>query len=148
MGIDRLTMFLSNKWNIKEVLLFPAMKPTPEQADRMNLLKKSHGVPSAATQGTAATAASTSSAFSGNAVTVNAAAFEGVNVNSAAGLASVADKLQGKVFVNGSTPSRDDAALYDALSHVPSAALKTNPTVFAYYGTIGQFASGIRQSWH
>eukprot|EP01036_Dinobryon_divergens_P039691 gene39691-52367_t len=24
-GIDRLTMFLSNKWNIKEVLLFPAM---------------------------------------------------------------------------------------------------------------------------
>ena len=27
MGIDRLTMFLTNKWNIKEVLLFPAMKP-------------------------------------------------------------------------------------------------------------------------
>jgi len=31
-GVDRLTMFLSNKWNIKEVLLFPAMKPTDEQA--------------------------------------------------------------------------------------------------------------------
>lgn len=31
-GIDRLTMFLSNKWNIKEVLLFPAMRPTDEQA--------------------------------------------------------------------------------------------------------------------
>eukprot|EP00397_Hematodinium_sp_SG-2012_P026807 GEMP01028126.1.p1 GENE.GEMP01028126.1~~GEMP01028126.1.p1 ORF type:complete len:565 (+),score=121.50 GEMP01028126.1:46-1740(+) len=27
MGIDRLTMFLSNKNNIKEVILFPAMKP-------------------------------------------------------------------------------------------------------------------------
>ena len=27
MGIDRMTMFLTNKWNIKEVLLFPAMKP-------------------------------------------------------------------------------------------------------------------------
>lgn len=26
-GVDRLAMFLSNKWNIKEVLLFPAMKP-------------------------------------------------------------------------------------------------------------------------
>ena len=26
-GIDRITMFLSNKFNIKEVLLFPAMKP-------------------------------------------------------------------------------------------------------------------------
>jgi len=31
LGIDRLTMFLSNKNNIKEVLLFPAMKPSPEQ---------------------------------------------------------------------------------------------------------------------
>lgn len=29
-GIDRLTMFLTNSNNIKEVLLFPAMKPTPE----------------------------------------------------------------------------------------------------------------------
>jgi hypothetical protein len=25
-------MFLTNKWNIKEVLLFPAMKPEPTQA--------------------------------------------------------------------------------------------------------------------
>lgn len=31
LGIDRLTMFLSNKNNIKEVLLFPAMKPNDEQ---------------------------------------------------------------------------------------------------------------------
>ena len=30
LGVDRLTMFLSNKNNIKEVLLFPAMKPTDE----------------------------------------------------------------------------------------------------------------------
>lgn len=27
MGIDRLTMFLTDSNNIKEVLLFPAMKP-------------------------------------------------------------------------------------------------------------------------
>jgi len=33
LGIDRLTMFLSNKNNIKEVLLFPAMKPTDEQLE-------------------------------------------------------------------------------------------------------------------
>lgn len=31
LGVDRLTMFLSNKNNIKEVLLFPAMKPTDAQ---------------------------------------------------------------------------------------------------------------------
>ena len=35
MGIDRMTMFLSNKANIKEVLLFPAMKPTDEQYKQM-----------------------------------------------------------------------------------------------------------------
>lgn len=37
LGVDRLTMFLSNKSNIKEVLLFPAMKPTDEQ---MALIKQ------------------------------------------------------------------------------------------------------------
>lgn len=31
LGVDRLTMFLSNKNNIKEVLLFPAMKPTDQE---------------------------------------------------------------------------------------------------------------------
>jgi lysyl-tRNA synthetase class 2 len=30
MGIDRLTMLLSDSNNIKEVLLFPAMKPNDE----------------------------------------------------------------------------------------------------------------------
>ena len=37
-GVDRLTMFLSNKWNIKEVLLFPAMKPTDEQVNNVRNL--------------------------------------------------------------------------------------------------------------
>ena len=32
-GIDRLTMFLSDNNNIKEVLLFPAMKPDESNAD-------------------------------------------------------------------------------------------------------------------
>ena len=41
-GVDRLAMFLSNKWNIKEVLLFPAMKPTEEQQ-----AARGHGKPAA-----------------------------------------------------------------------------------------------------
>lgn len=40
MGIDRMTMFLSNKWNIKEVLLFPAMKPTDEMAEKVRKMHK------------------------------------------------------------------------------------------------------------
>ena len=40
MGIDRMAMFLSNKWNIKEVLLFPAMKPTDELAEKVRALHK------------------------------------------------------------------------------------------------------------
>ncbi|CAH1764559.1 20830_t:CDS:2 [Entrophospora sp. SA101] len=34
MGIDRLTMFLTDSSNIKEVLLFPAMKPIEEKTDK------------------------------------------------------------------------------------------------------------------
>jgi len=30
LGIDRLTMFLTGNYNIKEVILFPAMKPKDE----------------------------------------------------------------------------------------------------------------------
>ena len=42
MGIDRMCMFLTNKWNIKEVLLFPAMRPTEEQYRQRNALVKPH----------------------------------------------------------------------------------------------------------
>jgi len=42
LGIDRLTMFLTNKNNIKEVLLFPAMKPTDEQLALVNAHKKAN----------------------------------------------------------------------------------------------------------
>lgn len=50
LGVDRLTMFLSNKNNIKEVLLFPAMKPTDEQyALIAKNAKASQGPPVAAT---------------------------------------------------------------------------------------------------
>ena len=40
LGIDRLTMFLSNKNNIKEVLLFPAMKPTDDQLSIISANRK------------------------------------------------------------------------------------------------------------
>jgi len=36
LGVDRLTMFLTNSNNIKEVLLFPAMKPVTNEATKEN----------------------------------------------------------------------------------------------------------------
>jgi lysyl-tRNA synthetase, class II len=37
MGIDRLTMLLTDSNNIKEVLLFPAMKPDADESkDKLN----------------------------------------------------------------------------------------------------------------
>merc|ERR1712154_467521 len=44
LGVDRLTMFLANKNNIKEVLLFPAMKPTDDQLALVNAHKKANGI--------------------------------------------------------------------------------------------------------
>lgn len=55
LGIDRLTMFLTDSNNIKEVLLFPAMKPEASAASTVD-----------ATTGTAATAASTVTASLNN----------------------------------------------------------------------------------
>jgi len=53
LGVDRLTMFLTNKNNIKEVLLFPAMKPTDEQL----ALVSAHKSANKATKGDATGAA-------------------------------------------------------------------------------------------
>merc|ERR1711920_1049231 len=43
MGIDRLTMFLTDKNNIKEILLFPQMKPSEEEIKRRMELAKASG---------------------------------------------------------------------------------------------------------
>lgn len=139
-GIDRLTMFLSNKWNIKEVLLFPAMKPTPEQAERLGLWNKKAVAP-----GAAAPAAAVSS---GPVVNVAGSALIGgdVNVNSTEGLAQVADLVKGKNFVQG-VPSKEDVLLHAALSQLPRNALQSQPSVLAYFNGVSQFSPAIRSTW-
>jgi lysyl-tRNA synthetase class 2 len=139
-GVDRLTMFLSNKWNIKEVLLFPAMKPTPEQAERLGLWNKKPAAP-----GIAAPAAAVSS---GPVVNVAGSALIGgdVNVNSTEGLAQVADLVKGKNFVQGA-PSKEDALLQAALAQLPRNALQSQPAVLAYFNGVSQFSPAIRSTW-
>jgi len=117
-GIDRLAMFLSNKWNIKEVLLFPAMKPTPEQQNLSGSLHKK----------------------------VVAAVAGNNGASSVPELVRVKEQLNGKLFVNGS-PSAADNALFDTLRGIDKNILRSEPEVFAYYNTLNQFSAATRSSW-
>jgi lysyl-tRNA synthetase class 2 len=149
-GVDRLAMFLSNKWNIKEVLLFPAMKPTDEQAERIKGLHKKTGAsPAAKDAANATSSASPAAALPAglNAVPMDSALFAGVNLGTLDGLSALKEKVAGKTFLTGA-PSKEDAVVYDALATVPAAALRANaPEVYAYFSTVGQFAPAVRASW-
>ncbi len=133
-GVDRLAMFLSNKWNIKEVLLFPAMKPTPEQQERMNSLKKVEKKPDLHLEGKIVT-------------TSGSSVLGTVNLNSKEGLLKLSSALQGKSFVNSFGPSAEDKIIYDALKQVPRSNLKGFPAVVAYFGTLSQFSEEVRNLW-
>ena len=146
-GIDRLCMFLTNKWNIKEVLLFPAMKPTDEQADRMKILKKGGGsfTPGPGSKDFVKATASSSGL---NITVAGSTLLANVNLGSPEGLQVLKSKIAGKIFLSGS-PSKEDAIVYTALSTYPSGELKkASPEVNAWYNTIGQFAEHIRSSWN
>jgi hypothetical protein len=91
LGVDRLTMFLANKNNIKEVLLFPAMKPTEEQ---MELITKN---------------APKREGITAPVSCMGVGAFAGVDLFSPSGIAKLNDALTGKTFLNGDAPSKDDA---------------------------------------
>ena len=128
MGIDRMAMFLSNKWNIKEVLLFPAMKPTDELAEKVRALHKQPAAGAAAGAG--------------------AAGAGGAKGGVSAGLLQEASaRVAGKSFAKGGSPSAEDAALFQTLSAVPLAELKAFPAVLGYYKGIAQFPAQARAAW-
>lgn len=149
-GIDRLTMFLSNKWNIKEVLLFPAMKPTDEQAERMSHLKKATAAPAALPMkvggGAVVLSPSASVSYSVAAVAEGSELMEGVDLGSLEGLSRLAELVTGKTFLKG-FPSREDALVAKALSTLPVATLKSVPSVYTWFSTISQFAERVRSTW-
>lgn len=118
-GVDRLTMFLSNKWNIKEVLLFPAMKPNED------LISKKTAVPASSTNAEKATA--------NNALIV---AVSDVNL-----------KLAGKPFINGVSPSKDDAEAFKTLVGVTLETLRCFPSVLSWYNTVSIFSDAVRDKW-
>lgn len=153
MGIDRMAMFLSNKWNIKEVLLFPAMKPTDEQASRMkkmhkkdpvHIVKGPAGVPEG---GDALSAVKQSDAAAVAAVFAECQVTEGGSMR--AMLEALQGVLNGQQFIGGSAPSQRDAKIYDAVSSAVSVQgiRAAFPEVHTYLTTVGVFAPHVRASW-
>ena len=148
-GVDRLTMFLSNKWNIKEVLLFPAMKPTDEHTERMKSIKKATATAIGAMTGAPTpVSATTTSLPVMNVVATGSTIFGNINLCSPEGIVTMKSHMKGKLFLQGGSPSKEDATVYTALSKIPSEVLRTQaPDVYSWYGMIGQFSENVRSSW-
>ena len=132
LGIDRLTMFLSNKSNIKEVLLFPAMKPTDEQ-----LVVIEQNAPKRDATNTSTVANTTDAGKQ----------FEGIDMSTDDGLAKLDTFLKGKAFINGTVPTKDDVTLLASVEKASAASLKTHSNVTAWKNLLGMFSPEIRASW-
>lgn len=129
LGVDRLTMFLTNKNNIKEVLLFPAMKPTDEQ------LAVQKGAPKS--KAAAAAAANV----------MGVGRFKDLDLKSADGIKKLDNALQGTRFVNGDDPSKDDAELFELFNHIPAALVAPCPNVNAWLHACSLFETSVRAQW-
>eukprot|EP00753_Platysulcus_tardus_P018541 PLAT6907.1.p2 GENE.PLAT6907.1~~PLAT6907.1.p2 ORF type:complete len:630 (+),score=336.91 PLAT6907.1:98-1987(+) len=116
LGIDRLTMFLTNTQNIKEVLLFPAMKPDE----------------------------SASSVGGRTVVAAGAVRYAGINFASPAGLAKLEAALEGQAWLAGAVPTGDDAAVYAALQLLPEGSLDAYPSVARWASILSLFTAEKR----
>lgn len=147
MGIDRLTMFLSNKWNIKEVLLFPAMKPTDEMAERLNAIhKKNKPAEKAAPATGKSVSAAPAVSFDVSVEAKGSTLLAGVNLGSLEGLNKLKGLVADKQFLKG-RPSKEDALVYDALAQLPKQVRSAVPEVQQWFTSIGIFTPAVRATW-
>jgi len=131
LGIDRLTMFLSNKNNIKEVLLFPAMKPTDEQ---MSIISKNAPKKDATNTNM-------------NVAKFDMSEFASADMTSETALEALDEALAGKAFLNGTAPSKDDAVLLDKVLAGDAAMIATMKNVSAWTTLLSMFTPEIRATW-
>ncbi|TYZ61892.1 hypothetical protein PybrP1_006468 [[Pythium] brassicae (nom. inval.)] len=119
-GIDRLTMFLTNKFNIKEVLLFPAMKPDEQPSAH------SAAVTGDKTKTTTAVAAATQQQLS---------------------LEDLDQRLASLTFLNGTAPSKEDAAVFERVKVVGKDVLKKHPHLDKWVNFVSAFPADLRAKW-
>lgn len=174
-GIDRLTMFLSDKNTIKEVLLFPAMKPDDSDATQAAMFKAARQLavtarleelkgakPGAAAAAAvaagytapagAATAAAAAGSAAGGAATGGAgtaAAAAGPAALPAA-VAAAAGKLSAAgaeaLFIGGGSPTKDDAETFAAVTKADVDAAG-NKALARWYGLVALFPAEVRATW-
>jgi len=114
LGVDRLTMFLSNKNNIKEVLLFPAMKPTDEQIAMIAQNTPANSQP-----------------IGGPPSAMGVGEFDGVDLASEEGMKKLSDALEGKEYLAGER-SQADTDLVAVVSSLPSGFVAKHPNVHGW----------------
>ena len=146
-GVDRLTMFLSNKNNIKEVLLFPAMKPDQPinvQLAAGNMAKGS------VTGGVNAFVPMCMGALE---VPEDSPVMAGVNLATESGLESFASELEkGNSFLNGNLPGKGDAIVYGLIEPYITNYVNKYPnlvpaSVKGYVQSMSVFTPTVRNSW-
>jgi tRNA synthetases class II (D, K and N) len=138
LGVDRMTMFLSNKNNIKEVLLFPAMKPTQDQYAAMLKKKADRSKASGVKEGASASPLLP--------VTMGAGKFKEVNLGTEEGMKKFDDALKGKTFMND-TPSKDDADMLVVVRTLPSDYVSKFANVSSWMQTCSIFNPSTRATW-
>jgi lysyl-tRNA synthetase class 2 len=128
LGIDRLTMFLSNKNNIKEVLLFPAMKPSDDQ---LAVIAKN---------------APKKDATNTN-MSINMAHYDPLDMKREESLQRLDNDLAGKAFVHGTAPTKDDSALLARVQEADQSLVAGFANVSAWTKLMAMFPEDVRASW-
>jgi tRNA synthetases class II (D, K and N) len=143
LGIDRLTMFLSNKNNIKEVLLFPAMKPTDEQVSEMIANTAPKGKPG---KGGGADSATTTPAAK---KVMGVGKFADVDLASPSGMEKLEVALKSKTFLSSDSPSKADADLVNVIVAAQLSAdyVAKFPNVNGWLQTCTVFPKAVRATW-
>lgn len=165
-------MFLADKHNIKEVLLFPAMKPDENDARTSSVFKaaKALAAQTRASEakslahhggGAAAVAAAAAAAVAAQRVAPAGGAASSSAPSAAApsaalpGLAALDARLAGRSFFGGARPSAEDAAAYETVraaaagggGDAAAAALATLPALRGWFGTVSLFSAETRSAW-
>lgn len=135
LGVDRMTMFLSDKNNIKEVLLFPAMKPDESEAQAGSTIKAAKALAAHQRQQESSKRASDAIAHLPEAI---------IKVEK-----QLTATAQG--FLKGASPAADDKTSFDAISALIAENKATvaglPATTRAWFNTIKIFSADVRATW-